>query len=52
MGASLDAILSSYWNLPKVGATPRVATSKTRQIMVFLVQNISLYSVHDFDSDH
>ena len=27
----------------------RVATSKTRQIMVFLVGNISLYRVHDFD---
>ena len=27
----------------------RVATSKTRQIMVFLAQNTSLYRVHDFD---
>ena len=41
--------MSLYWNLPEEGATLGLLLPKTRQIMVFLVQNTSLYRVHDFD---
>ena len=35
MGASLDAILSSYWNLPKEGATPGLPLPKQGKLWCF-----------------